>query len=139
MTEATLIATLLAVGNPFWAERDVTPSVTPATVKVVDAPCGHPEADGCMDRVGGSSMELRRGLVREAVRYRFRPNWGGDDPRMALCVTILHEQGHSGGIDHTERGLMSPDAAGVEPYPCKVWLKRTIRRERANTTRRKRS
>lgn len=129
MTETALITTLLALGSPFWAERDVHPTVTPATTMVVNAPCGVGEAAGCAE-LGGSRMWLNRRLVRAALREKSRPGVGGDSARMTLCVTILHEQGHSGGVGHTEQGLMAPMAT-VEPWPCKVWLKRTIRAERS--------
>jgi hypothetical protein len=112
-----VIRETLTVGEGAWHARAVQPCAAPNVLVVASIAAG--DGDGMAD-LNGCRIWLRAGLVRAAARERPRANTGGDSQRELLCQTVMHELGHTAGLEHTRSGVMSPDVGEV-PWACREW------------------
>lgn len=124
------ITQVVAIGETFWHDRNVQPCPTPQTV-ITTSPGDEQEADAATT-LGGCTIWIRTSLYREATREHSRPGTGGDSYRELLCTAVVHELGHTAGLEHTPTGVMSP--VSETPYACKQWV-RAMDRERAKQAR----
>jgi hypothetical protein len=122
-TEAPAFVQGLALkADRFWHARDV-PSCA-STRPVLTAPSLE-DADGVQAQARGASFDREDGctvwLLQSEVSVVADPGLYGAEAR--LCALVFHEAGHTGGLGHSERGLMSPDAETV-PFECRTWARR---------------
>ena len=121
----TLDAMIAEVGLPFWVGRGLSPCATPEVLLAPDLGPYVGYAEGC--RIWIKTEELR-------AAQRQPGSW---EPY--LCLLVVHELGHTAGLEHTETGVMAAQASEV-PYDCSRWVQRRVkaRRNQARLARRSR-
>lgn len=124
MTAELLIAASLAIGQGFWHDRGVQPCPNPQVIvkrSLWDAADSPRDAQGRpVDTVWGRAVQ--GGCTIWLARWTFRRY-----RRLDFCRTVVHELGHTAGLDHDHDAVM---AGRATPYACKVWVRRLQRRER---------
>jgi hypothetical protein len=106
------------IGETFWHDRNVQPCPNPQITIAPPALMPQQNADGAA-QLGGCQIWIRQTLAREAATEHARPGTGGDSARDTLCLTVIHELGHTAGLEHTTSGVMSP--TGPVPWVCAHW------------------
>lgn len=127
--EVALINKSLDAGYTHWSERGVF-FCDKDHIKVYIADTLFDKRDGVDAEARGEycTVWLVRRLFYTPIDHYY-PN------AMRICVDILHEQGHLGGLVHTESGLMS-ERADATPWACVKAFK--VLHKRARVSRRHR-
>ena len=107
----TLDAIVAEVGLPFWQGRGLSPCAAPELLLAPDLGPYVGYAEGC--RIWIKTEELR-------TAQREPRAW---EPY--LCLIVLHELGHTAGLEHAETGVMAAQASEV-PYDCRRWVHRRV-------------
>lgn len=102
----TLDAIITEVGIPFWTARGLSPCAAPEVLLAPDLGRFVGYAQGC--RIWVKTEELQ-----EAQR---QPRTG--EPY--LCLLVVHELGHTAGLEHSETGVMAAQPSEV-PWDCRRW------------------
>lgn len=113
----------LHVGEQFWTARNVHPC--PQDQLVIFAAPSLMDTDGyeadARTMLGTCNMwwqDAPLSILRLAARYVDRGFYD------ELCLTAVHELGHSGGLVHSDdpHSIMNISAT-IVPYDCRVWSK----------------
>jgi hypothetical protein len=123
-----LVRQTVQIAQDFWHARGVQPCSAPnvmladslwdTDVEVGVEPAGRADQPGC-------NVWIHAEIVSNAQDL-----YMGGSETLNLCVTVVHEMGHSAGLGHTEDGSGVMGAQGLAvPYECKVWARKVDRRK----------
>ena len=116
-----IVQSALKVGEQFWTDRNVHPCPQDQLVLW--------EAPSLMDSDGYDADMRTLGCSIWIADYRFSLlnislRWSSKWSYSRLCMELVHELGHSGGLAHSSdpHSIMNIETI-VIPYDCTVWAK----------------
>lgn len=114
---------LVALGQDFWHARGVQPCGTPTVMLAEDfgivGPNGETAAAiaiGCTIWFNSNERYSPIGYVQAHPLNRYAS--------AELCATVIHELGHTAGLEHSSdpRSVMAA-VGGDPPWACRVWAR----------------
>jgi hypothetical protein len=121
-----LVNQFVEVAEQFWAARGVAPCPTAnLDVRLADDLSdgdAFERADG-RAVLSGCRVWFLASLVAKAQSGR-----PGNDDQIYLCRIVVHELGHTGGLDDSNEGVMNPAGVYAEstPFECRQWGARAV-------------